>query len=282
MVSVGRFNELTVKKSVDFGFYLDAEQLGEILLPKKYAPKDLSINDKINVFIYFDSEDRPIATTQIPFTQVGEYACLKIVSVAPFGAFADWGLLKDLLIPENEQNEKIKTGKSYVVYTYIDKMTGRIVATTKFERNLDKTEPNYQNNQKVDLLVYRKTDLGYKAIIDEAHTGVLYFNELLEDLTIGQRLTGYVKKVRDDGKIDLSVQKMGYEKIDEISQKILDVLKSKGGKIAVSDKSSPEEIFKLFKESKKTYKKAVGNLYKHKYIIIGDGFIELTESPIEK
>ncbi|MDD3124397.1 MAG: S1-like domain-containing RNA-binding protein, partial [Candidatus Kapabacteria bacterium] len=264
------------------GFYLDAEQLGEILLPKKYAPKDLSINDKINVFIYFDSEDRPIATTQIPFTQVGEYACLKIVSVAPFGAFADWGLLKDLLIPENEQNEKIKTGKSYVVYTYIDKMTGRIVATTKFERNLDKTEPDYQNNQKVDLLVYRKTDLGYKAIIDEAHTGVLYFNELLEDLTIGQRLTGYVKKVRDDGKIDLSVQKMGYEKIDEISQKILDVLKSKGGKIAVSDKSSPEEIFKLFKESKKTYKKAVGNLYKHKYIIIGDGFIELTESPIEK
>lgn len=278
MAEIGKFNELEVLKHVDFGYYLDAgEELGEVLMPRKYAPKGLEIGDSINVFLYYDSDDRPIATTQIPYTQVGQFAFLKVVASAPFGAFLDWGLLKDLLVPINEQNERLIVGNSYVVYTYIDKQTGRVTATAKFERYLDLEEHQFERNQEVDLLIYRETDLGLKAIINNTHTGVLYYNELLGDLRIGQKTKGYIKKIRTDGKIDLSVQKQGYEKIDEVSQKFLDIIKEHNGVVKVTDKSSPDLIFEIFGESKKTYKQAIGVLYKRRLISLEDNQITLLE-----
>ncbi len=278
MAEIGKFNELVVVKHIDFGFYLDAGELGEVLLPKKYAPKNLAIGDTINVFLYFDSEDRPIATTQIPYAQVGEFAYLKVIANAPFGAFLDWGLLKDLLVPINEQNERLIVGKSYVVYVYIDKQTGRITGTAKVERYLDLVEHTFERNDEVELLIYRETDLGLKAIINNTDTGVLYYNELLGDLSIGQKFKGYIKKVRSDGKIDLSVQFQGYEKIDSVSQKFLDIIKEHNGVIKVSDKSDPHLIFEIFGESKKTYKKAIGTLYKKRIISIDDDQITLLEN----
>lgn len=279
MSEIGKFNELTVVKHIDFGFYLDAGELGEVLLPKKYAPKNLAIGDTINVFLYFDSEDRPIATTQTPYAQVGEFAFLKVVANTPFGSFMDWGLLKDLLVPINEQNERLAVGKYYVVYLYIDKQTGRIAATSKVERYLDLVEHTFERNNEVDLLIYRETDLGFKAIINNTHTGVLYFNELLGNMSIGQKLKGYIKKVRSDEKIDLSIQFQGYEKIDSVSQKFLDIIKEHNGIIKVSDKSDPNLIYEIFGESKKTYKKAIGTLYKKRIIAIDDEQITLLNNP---
>ncbi len=279
MSEIGKFNELTVVKHIDFGFYLDAGELGEVLLPKKYAPKNLAIGDTINVFLYFDSEDRPIATTQTPYAQVGEFGYLKVVANAPFGSFMDWGLLKDLLVPINEQNERLAVGKYYVVYLYIDKQTGRIAATSKVERYLDLVEHTFERNDEVDLLIYRETDLGFKAIINNTHTGVLYFNELLGNMSIGQKLKGFIKKVRTDGKIDLSIQFQGYEKIDSVSQKFLDIIKEHSGVIKVSDKSDPNLIYEIFGESKKTYKKAIGTLYKKRIISIDDEQITLLDNP---
>lgn len=279
MAEIGKFNKLKVVKKLDFGLYLDAGELGEVLLPKKYTKRSMNIGDELDVFLYHDSEDRPIATTLIPKTQVGEFAFLKVVGTSAFGSFMDWGLEKDLLVPLNEQNTRLLRGQHSVVYTYIDKMTGRIAATAKIEKILDDVPTTeYENNQQVDLLIYKETDLGLKAIINNKHTGVLYYNELLAELQIGEKLTGYIKKIREDGKIDLSMQKQGYEKVDEISQNFIDIIKSKGGIIYCSDKSDPDLIYSIFGESKKTYKKVIGNLYRQKLIKIDDEKIVLVTS----
>ena len=278
MAQIGKFNELKVIKHVDFGFYLDAEEMGEILLPKKYAPKNLKIDDTINVFLYHDSEDRPVATTKKPAATVGEFAYLKVAALTRFGAFLDWGLPKDLFVPFNQQTVLMEKNYFYVVYIYVDEKTGRLAATEKIEKYLSKDEPDYEFNQAVDLLVYRETDMGFKAIIDNKHTGVLYHNELLSDLRIGQRLTGYVKKIREDGKIDLSQQEMGYKKIDAISQKFITILTEHGGSIDVCDKSDPDLIFNIFGESKKTYKKTVGLLYKEHLVKLDNDKLTLVEA----
>lgn len=277
MVEIGKFNTLTVVKLVDFGIYLDGEERGEILMPKEYVPDNCSPDDEVKAFIYFDSEDRIVATTEQPNVQVGEFAYMKVVAVSQVGAFLDWGLRKDLLVPFREQREPMAEGRSYLVYAYVDKASDRIVASTKVDKYLDQVLPEYEPGQEVDLLVARKTDLGYSVIIDNAHWGLIYDNEIFQTLKIGQKLKGYVKEVREDEKIDVSLQPSGYGKIDGLSKAILDKIKDNGGVLDISDKSAPEEIYNLFGCSKKNYKKAIGALFKQGYIEIGDTEIRLKE-----
>jgi predicted RNA-binding protein (virulence factor B family) len=268
MTEIGKFNKLRVLNRLDAGAYLDGEELGEIFLPRSYMPESCRTGDIVDVFIFRDSEDQLIATTQRPYAMVGDFAFLKVVSVNPVGAFLDWGLQKDLLVPFREQKQKMEEGESYIIYIYLDDRSSRIVASSKLDKFLDKQPVQFQEGQSVELLICDRTELGYKAIINNSRRGVLYKNEVFQTLKKGQRITGYIKKVRDDGKIDLCLQKPGYETIDGVSEKIMDKLKAKGGFLPATDKSSPEIIYSLFGVSKKTYKKAIGALYKKRLITI--------------
>ena len=278
MAEIGKYNKLKVLKELDFGIYLDGEQLGEILMPRRYVPANCKPDDIIDAFIYLDSEDRLITTTEKPFAMVGEFALLRVVSVNSVGAFLDWGLSKDLLVPFREQTLTMEEGKSYVVYVYFDDESQRIVASAKLDKYLDNLPPNYGVGQEVNLLISGQTDIGYKAIINNLHWGVLYKNEVFQPLTKGQQIKGYIKKIRDDEKIDLSINKIGYDKIEDISNKILDELRKHNGFIDVTDKSAAETISKLFGVSKKSYKMAVGALYKSKQISIEPNGIKLIAS----
>ncbi|GAX61305.1 nucleic acid binding protein [Candidatus Scalindua japonica] len=275
MAKIGVFNNLRVVKEVAFGVYLDGGEHEEILLPNRYVPDNCKVGDNIRVFIYLDSEDRFIATTERPYAMVGDFALLKVVAVESVGAFLDWGLPKDLLVPFSEQFPIMEKGKSYIVKIYVDKKSNRIAATTRLDRYLDNIPGNFNAGQEVELLICNQTDIGYKAIINGTHWGVLYSNEVFQTLKSGQKIKGYIKKVRDDNKIDLSLHKPGYEKVDDVTETILTVLKEQGGYIPVTDKSSPETIYKLFGVSKKTYKKAIGAIYKKKLITIENDGIKL-------
>lgn len=275
MVEIGRFNTLTVVKIVDFGIYLDGGERGEILMPKEYVPDNCFPDDEIKAFVYFDSEDRIIATIEVPYVQVGEFAFMKVVATSSVGAFLDWGLRKDLLVPFREQRDPMAEGKSYLVYAYVDKASDRIVASTKIDKYLDQVFPDYTPNQEVDILVARKTDLGYAVIVNNAHWGLIYDNEIFQRLKIGQRLKGYIKRVRDDEKIDVSLQPSGFAKIEGLAGEVLEKLKDYGGVLDISDKSDPEEIYNLFGCSKKNYKKALGTLLKQGLIVIGEKEIKL-------
>ncbi len=274
MAEIGVLNNLRVVKEVDFGVYLDGGEHGEILLPLRYVPENCKVDDNIRVFIYLDSEDRLIATTERPYAMVGDFALLKVVAVESAGAFLDWGLPKDLLVPFSEQSPIMEEGKSYVVRVYVDK-SNRIAGSTRLDRYLDNDTGNFHVSQKVELLICNQTDIGYKAIINGTHWGVLYYNEVFQSLKSGQKTKGYIKKVRDDNKIDLCLQKLGYEKVDDITETILGVLKEQGGFISVTDKSTPETIHKLFGISKKTYKKAIGAIYRKRLITIENNGIKL-------
>lgn len=266
---IGRYNTLRVVKEVDFGVYLDGgEDFGEILLPIRYVPPGLKPDDELEVFIYLDSEDRVIATTEEPYAEIGEFAYLEAVAVNKTGAFLDWGLMKDLMVPYREQAVKMKEGEKYVVYVYLDDESRRIVATSKLNTALDNLMPEYEEGEEVDLMVIDKTDLGYKVAVNSTHTGMLYHNELFKPIKIGDKCKGYIKKVREDDKIDIALEKPGYDKIDGLAGDILEVIKKKGGQIDVSDKSPAELIYKLFGTSKKNFKKAVGTLYKNRIIEI--------------
>lgn len=273
MIEIGKYNTLTVVKIVDFGVYLDGEERGEILMPNEYVPANCSPDDEVNVFIYFDSEDRIVATTEKPNVKVGEFAFLQVVAVSSVGAFMDWGLRKDLLVPFREQREPLVEGRSYLVYAYADEASDRIVASTKVEKYIDQVFPEYEPGQEVDLLIARKTDLGYSVIINNLHWGLIYDNEVFQTLKIGQKLKGYIKEVREDEKIDVSLQPAGYAKIDGLSKIILDKIKDNGGVLDISDKTAPEEIYSLFGCSKKNYKKAIGALFRQ-------GFVELANDEI--
>ena len=275
MVEIGRFNTLTVVKIVDFGIYLDGGERGEILMPKEYVPDNCFPDDEIKAFVYFDSEDRIIATTEVPYVQGGGFAFMKVVATSSVGAFLDWGLRKDLLVPFREQRDPMAEGKSYLVYAYVDKVSDRIVASTKIDKYLDQVFPDYTPNQEVDILVARKTDLGYAVIVNNAHWGLIYDNEIFQRLKIGQRLKGYIKRVRDDEKIDVSLQPSGFAKIEGLAGEVLEKLKDYGGVLDISDKSDPEEIYNLFGCSKKNYKKALGTLLKQGLIVIGEKEIKL-------
>lgn len=275
MLEIGRLNNLRVVKEVDFGVYLDGGEFGEILLPKKYVPKDCLPDSIIEVFIYFDSEDRIIATTQKPYAMVGEFAELKVVSVSTVGAFLDWGLQKDLLVPFREQKQKLIKGKSYVVYIYFDEKSERIAASTKLNKYLSTAPIDFQPREEVDLLIYDETEIGYNAIINNAHLGLIHKNDIFQTLETGQKIKGYIKNIREDDKIDLLLQKPGYGKVDDLSKKILELIKQHGGFVSVTDKSPPEIIYKIFGVSKKTYKKAIGSLFKKRLITIEDDGIKL-------
>lgn len=268
MVKIGKINKLQVIKFVDFGLYLDGGQDGEILMPARYVPDNCKINDWLDVFIYLDSEDRLLATDEKPLVYTNEFASLKVVAVTQFGAFLDWGLPKDLLVPYKEQADRMIEGKNYVVYVYEDAATGRIVASSKIEKFLDKSPQNYEINQKVELLIYQRTDLGFKAVINNAHSGLIYYNQIFKKIAIGDKVEGYIKEIREDGKIDLSLEKQGYEKIEGVAQNVLNIIKNKGGTIKIHDKSPAEEIYSVFGVSKKTFKKAIGDLYKKRLIVI--------------
>jgi len=270
-------NSLRVVKEVSIGCYLDGGEHGEILIPRRYVPENTEADDFLDVFIYYDSEDRIIATTETPKLQLGEIAQLQVVSVTHAGAFLDWGLSKDIFVPFREQKLRMEEGNWYIVGLYIDYETDRLAASAKVEKFLDNTPPNYEVGQEVDLLIYNKTDLGFSAIINNAHWGVIYENEVFRYLNKGKRIKGYIKKIREDDKIDLILQKPGYEKVDEMAQTILDKLDKNNGVLWVSDKSDPKDIYALLGISKKVFKKAIGGLYKAKLITIEDKCIRLAE-----
>ncbi len=270
MIEIGKFSELEILREVDFGFYLDGGPLGELLLPNNSVEGRCHPGDIVNVFIYLDSEDRVITTMERPYIEVGEFALLRVIAVESVGAFMDWGLTKDLLVPFREQKLPLSIGRSYIVRAYLDNKTDRIVASTKLDRFLDKTPADYEAGEEVDLLITRRTDLGYNAIINGSHWGVLYKNQVFQRLDVGQEITGYINKMRGDDKIDLLLEKPGYEKVDGMAGEILDLLKESGGFLSVTSKSTPEEIYSLFGMSKKNFKKAVGALYKQRLVILGD------------
>ncbi len=268
MAEIGKLNKLRVIKEVDFGLYLDGGEEGEILIPKRYVPENTKPDDILEVFIYLDSEDRIIATTEKPLLMVGEFAYLKAVTVNQMGAFLDWGLPKDLFVPFREQKQRMEEGKQYIVTAYLDQGSKRLVGTAKIDKFLDNLPPDYEVGEEVDLLISAETDLGFNAIINNRHLGVLYKNEIYQPLKKGMRVKGYIKKVREDEKIDLVLQKPGYEKVDDLSVKIMDALKKNNGFLPITDRSDPELIYKLFGVSKKTYKKAIGALFKFRLIDI--------------
>ncbi|MCW8850349.1 MAG: S1-like domain-containing RNA-binding protein [Melioribacteraceae bacterium] len=275
MSKIGRLNRLKVIREVEFGVYLDGEIHGEILLPRSDMLERYNIDDEVEVFIYFDSEDRIIATTKRPKLMVGEFGHLRVVSITNIGAFLDWGLTKDLFVPFNEQKEIMEEGREYLVHAFYDEKSNRIAASSRVERYSGSKTHNFIEEQSVDLIICSETDLGFKAIINNANWGVIYKNEVFQKLNYGQKIKGYIKKVRNDGKIDLCLEKPGPQKIDGLSQAILDKLIEREGFLPITDKTSPEIISKMFGVSKKTYKKAIGALYKRKHIILEKDGIRL-------
>jgi predicted RNA-binding protein (virulence factor B family) len=274
-IELGKYNRLEVVKEVDFGVYLDGGESGEILLPTRYVPHDCKVGDKLDVFIYLDNEERLVATTLHPFVIVGEFAYLEVSWVNEYGAFLNWGLMKDLFVPFREQKMKMQVGKKYVVYVYVDEESYRIVASAKVEHYLDKEKPDYMEGDEVDILISQKTDLGFKAIIDNRHSGLLYDNEIFTHLHTGMKMKAFIKQIREDGKIDLILQKPGFEKVDSFAESLLQYIQRQGGRITITDKSSADVIYDTFGVSKKTFKKGVGELYKKRLIVLYDDCIAL-------
>lgn len=277
MVKIGSINRLIIKRKREYGAHLDGGESGDILLPKKYIPEKCKPGDDIEVFVYGDKEERLRATTQKPYVTVGHFARLRVVSNTSSGAYLDWGLQKDLFVPKREQQAKMEQGKSYVVFVFLDKKANRITASSKLDKFLDLQPPDYIEGEEVNLFIYDKTDLGYKTIVNNSNQGLIYKNEVFQKLHIGQQLKGYIKTIREDLKIDIGLQRPGYKNINNISKGILEKIKNLGGSIAVTDKSRPEDIYSMFGVSKKTYKKAIGALYKKRLITINAKGIKLAQ-----
>lgn len=272
---IGTINTLTVVKQVDFGVYLDGCDYGEILLPKRYVPNHLRIGDSIDVFIYSDSDDRLIATTEKPFAMVGECAWLKVKDTNRYGAFLDWGLPKDLLVPHNEQQTPMQAGQYYAVCILLDNDTNRLVASSKLLQFIEERAEGFKPRQAVDLLIIQKSDLGFKAVINDTHFGLLFHNEIFRTLRLGQKIKGFIKEIRADGKINLTLQLPPQEINEELSESILQFLKQQGGVSTLTDKSPPEAIYKQFHVSKSNFKKALGFLYRKRMIQIDKQQISL-------
>lgn len=274
MTVVGKINRLKVIRQTDEGVCLDGGTQGEILLPRGQEPRGCQVGDVVEVFVFFDPDDRIAATTFRPHAMVGDFALLKVVSVSPVGAFLDWGLDKDLMAPFKEQKTEMLKGRSYIVYVYLDN-SGRIAASSRLEKFLDRRPDHFHEGQEVGLFICSQTEIGYKAIIDNSQLGILYKNEVFQPLKKGQHIPGFIKKIRPDGKIDLCLQKAGPEKVDSLTEQIIERLKKHRGFLALTDKSSPDIIYTMFGASKKTYKKAIGGLYKKGLISIKSDGIEL-------
>ena len=274
-VKLGKYNQLEVVKTVDFGVYLDGGDDGEILLPSRYVPEGCKPGDVLNVFIYLDNEERLVATTLEPYVQVGEFACLEVAWVNEYGAFLDWGLMKELFVPFREQKMKMQKGHRYVVHAHVDEDSYRIMASAKVERYLSKELPEYQPGEEVEVMAWQKTDLGYKVIVDNKLGGLVYQKEIFKPLEPGMRMQAFVRQVREDGKIDLTLQKDGLQKVGDFAEILLQYIKDNGGHTSLNDKSAAEDIYDTFGVSKKTFKKAVGDLYKKRLVILVEGGIQL-------
>lgn len=267
MINIGEINHLRAVRRTDNGVYLtDEDGTGEVLLPNKYVPEDLEFGDVLDVFIFTDSEDRITATTADPKIKLHEFACLQVRDVTPVGAFLDWGLEKDLLVPFKEQPGRMRKGGWYMVYLYLDEETDRLVASGRYQKFLQKENIQLKIGQEVDLIIDDMTDLGVNVIINHQYRGLIYQNELFRKTNRGDRLKGFIKNVREDGKIDVTLQKPGYAKVGPNAEKILAQLKANQGYLRLTDKSDPDDITELLEMSKKTYKKAIGALYKQRLI----------------
>ncbi|GAA67717.1 S1 RNA-binding domain-containing protein [Pseudoalteromonas sp. BSi20429] len=268
MSYLGTTQTLFVKEVSSEGAYLDGHDLGEVFLPKQEIKHELEAGDSISVFIFLDNANLATATTKKPHAQVGEYALLRVKEINSIGAFLDWGLEKDVLTPFNEQKPRMQEGHSYLVRLYLDNASQRICASNNFNRFLSKDEPQYTHLQEVDLIVAGKTDIGYKVLIEESHFGVVFYNMVFKSLFVGQKLKGFIQKVREDGKIDVVLEKPGMGKVSDLGETIMQKLKNEGGVIPLGDKSEPEAIKKMFSTSKANYKKAIGGLFKQELIDI--------------
>ena len=279
MVAVGRMNRLEVVRRSDFGLFLAGDEDSTILLPSRYIPKDLPCapGDALDVFVYFDSEDRLVATTETPKVQVGEFASLKVVDINPVGLFLDWGLSKDLLLPHSEEQRPLQVGDYCVVYVFLDKRKGRITATARLDRHLDQEPARYRVGQQVGLLLVSSTEMGFKAIINNRHWGLIHKNELFKFVRSGMRERGFIKEVRADGKISLSLQEVGQQAAVSLADQIMARLREHDGVLHLNDKSPPEKISAMFGVSKGNFKKAIGGLYKQGRIVIQDDRIELVD-----
>lgn len=271
-LKLGAFNRLTIVKEVDFGLYLDGGDEGEILLPRRYMPASFEIGQEIDVFLYLDQDERLIATTQQPLAQVGEFAFLDCSWVNEYGAFLNWGLMKDLFCPFREQKRRMEMGNGYIVYVTIDEDSYRIMATAKVDRYLSHEMPPYQPGEEVNVLVWQKTDLGFKVIVNNTYAGLVYRDQIFKHIQTGDRLRGYVANVRPDGKLDITLQPNGRQQTLDFSDTLLAYLRDHDGRCELGDKSDAEEIKRRFEVSKKVYKRAIGDLYKRRLITLdGEG-----------
>lgn len=274
-IELGKFNRLKIVKEVDFGLYLDGGEEGEILLPSRYVPYNYEIGQEIEVFIYLDNEERLVATTIKPYVQVGEFACLQVSWVNQYGAFLDWGLMKDLFCPFREQKRKMEVGHRYLIHTHVDPESFRIVASAKIEKFLSTEQPPYAPDDEVELLVWQHTHMGYKVIIDNKYQGLVFENQVFRELEIGDKLKGFITQVREDGKVDVALQRSGRQQTLDFADALYNYMERNGGRCYLHDKSPAEEIYMRFKVSKKVFKKAVGDLYKRRLIEITDHGLEL-------
>jgi predicted RNA-binding protein (virulence factor B family) len=277
MAQVGRFNKLEVIKEVDFGVYLDGGELDSILLPQRYVPEDCEIGDWVDVFLYFDSEDLLIATTEKPRVEVGRCEMLKVIDINNAGAFMDWGLPKDLLVPYSEQLKPMEVGYSYVVYVFHDQDSDRIAASTRLQDYLAEESVWIKPRQAVDLLIAGRTDLGYKAVVNDQYLGLIFRDDAFRSLKVGERLPGFIKGIRSDGKIDLVISQGTLQGDHDLGEQIIEGLRVTGGVSTLTDKSAPDEIYRAFKVSKKKYKQALVSLYRSKRILLSAKKIQLVE-----
>ncbi len=275
MIEIGYSNKMTILRECPNGLMLNGEDLGEILMPKRYVTPDMKVGGKVEAFVYTDSEDRLVAITDMPIAHVGQFAWLECVQTSKVGAFLDWGLEKDLLLPFSEQKDRPSVGRKCFVYIYLDQNTNRIVASQKLNKFLDPRDPEYYHGERVEIFIHQRTELGYKVIVDNAHWGMIYNSEMFRPVHSGEYTYGYVNKIREDNRIDVMLEKSSAKLVDSSEEAILQKIQYNGGYLPYSDKSSPDDIMRVFGISKKVFKKAIGGLYKQHLIVIEDGGVRV-------
>lgn len=273
-MKIGEYNTLKINRFTSVGAYLESENGDDVLLPNKYLTHNLELDDEITVFIYTDSEDRPVATTEIPFAKCGEFAWLKINSVTNFGAFADLGLEKHLFIPLKEQNAKLEEDKSYLIYVYLDEKTQRMVGSAKINPFVESALDQVEEGEEIDVLIANRTDLGYRVIVNQKYLGLLFEDHIIRPVESGEICRAFAEHIREDGKIDISLIQIGLEKFEEMEKAVIDFLNQNDGRLHLTDKSSPDEIKRTLGMSKKLFKKTIGGLYKKRVVKIMDGYVE--------
>lgn len=275
MLFIGKYNDLTIARSSDFGLFLEDVQGNEVLLPNRYVTDEMRIDDKITVFVYNDSEDRPVATTETPHAIRDEFAYLEVIDTNAQGAFMDWGLAKDLFVPFREQPFPMRTGEKYMVFLYLDRVSSRLLASAKINKFLDNTRLTVAEGDEVSLLIWERTDLGYNVIINQFHKGLVYHSDIFKDIRVGEQRKGYIKKIREGNKIDVTLEKIGDERFDSLTDRILSELKKQGGFMPLHDDSSPNDIYSGLEMSKRNFKKSIGSLFKKGIISLDKDGIRL-------